>query len=192
MAGVVTRVGFLAGALVVFAAYIGFDARQIFRRQSGMANANGGNSAFKYGTAIAAVLFAVAILITLGTAAWWAFTKTPPGYSSGSAAAAVLFLTVVALVLARPSLTMDDTPGEGGEPSTMRILSLAIVLTFCAIMLRNGWNDGELPSLKEESQWVWLVTAALGGKALQKYAEVQQKNEEIKAKGKKSGTGDSG
>ena len=127
----------------------------------------------------------MAILIILGTAGWWALTKTPPGYSSGSAAAAVLFLVVVALVLARPTLIMDDAPGEGGEPSTMRILSLAIVLTFCAIMLRNGWNGGELPSLEQQGNWVWLVTAALGGKALQKYAEVQQKKEEIKAKAQK-------
>jgi len=31
--------------------------------------------------------------------------------------------------------------------------------------------------LKDQSNWVWLVTAALGGKALQKYAEVQQKQQ---------------
>ena len=156
-----------------------------------MANSNGGTGGFQYGPQIAAALFTVAILITLGTAAWWAFMRTPPGYSSGSAAATVLFLSVVALVIARPSLIMDDIPGEGGEPSTMRILSLAIVLTFCAIMLRNGWNDGELPSLEQQGNWVWLVTAALGGKALQKYAEVQQKKEEIKAKAKKEGNSSS-
>src|SRR5205085_11236703 len=86
------------------------------------------NGGFKYGTTMAVVLFLLAILIIIGTAAWWAFTKTPPGYSSGSAAAAVLFLVVVALVLARPTLIMDDIPAEGGEPSTMRIISLAIVL----------------------------------------------------------------
>jgi hypothetical protein len=129
-------------------------------------------SMFPHGPRIAACLFAVAIAIILGTAAWWAFAKTPPGYSSGSAAASVLFLVVVVLVFARPALIMDDQPEKGGEPSTMRILSLAIVLIFCAIMLRNGWNDGKLPSLEQQGNWVWLVTAALGGKALQKYAEV--------------------
>lgn len=151
-----------------------------------MADASGGTNGFQYGAKIAGALFVVAILIVFGTATWWAFTKTPPGYSSGSAAATVLFLVVVALVVARPTLIMDDVPSEGGEPSTMRILSLAIVLTFCAIMLRNGWNDGELPSLEQQGNWVWLVTAALGGKALQKYAEVQQKKEEIKAKAKEN------
>lgn len=144
-----------------------------------MANSNE-QGGFQYGSAIAACLFAAAILIALGTAAWWALMKTPPGYSSGGAAAAVMFLTISALVVARPALIMDDAPDQGGEPSTMRILSLAIILTFCAIMLRSGWNDGKLPSLKDESNWVWLVTAALGGKAVQKFAEVQQKNDENK------------
>jgi hypothetical protein len=77
---------------------------------------------------------------------------------------------------------MDDRPEEGGEPSTMRILSLSIVLTFCVIMLRNGWNNNQLPSLEQQGNWVWLVTAALGGKALQKYAEAQEKKEEMKHK----------
>jgi hypothetical protein len=43
-------------------------------------------------------------------------------------------------------------------------------------MLRTGWNTGSLPSLENQGNWVWLVTAALGGKALQKFAEVQEKN----------------
>jgi hypothetical protein len=29
--------------------------------------------------------------------------------------------------------------------------------------------------LDNQSNWVWLITAALGGKALQKFAEVQDK-----------------
>jgi len=57
----------------------------------------------------------------------------------------------------------------------MRILTLAIILTFCLLMLRTGWNSNSLPDLKDQSNWVWLVTAALGGKAVQKYAEIQDK-----------------
>jgi hypothetical protein len=103
---------------------------------------------------------------------------------------------VVALIVWRPSLIMDDAPDQGGEPSTMRILALAVVVTFCIIMLRTGWDTNALPTLKDQSNWVWLVTAALGGKALQKYAEVQQKTAELssgkqppQAKGAAAGAG---
>jgi hypothetical protein len=70
---------------------------------------------------------------------------------------------------------MDDAPEAGGEPSTMRILTLIIVLTFAVLVVRTGWNTGTLPNLDNQSNWVWLITAALGGKALQKFAEVQDK-----------------
>ena len=99
--------------------------------------------------------------------------KTTPGYTGGGAAAAVGVLLVLALILKAPSLIMDASPAQDGEPSTMRILTLVIVVTFCVIMLRTGWNSDSLPSLKDQSEWVWLVTAALGGKAVQKFAEVQ-------------------
>jgi hypothetical protein len=126
---------------------------------------------------LAAALLAVALLIIFGTGAWFLNKSwAPPGYTGGGAAAAAGILIVLALVLGYPTLIMDDAPAAGGEPSTMRIMSLAIVLTFCLIMLRTGWNNGTLPSLQNQGNWVWLVTAALGGKALQKYAEVQDKN----------------
>lgn len=128
---------------------------------------------------LAGALFGGALLVIFGTAAWYFIKGTSPGYTGGGAAAAAAILLVLALVVWRPALIMDDAPDQGGEPSTMRILSLAIVLTFCIIMLRTGWNNGALPPLKDESNWVWLITAALGGKALQKYAEVRQKTAEI-------------
>ena len=125
---------------------------------------------------LAAIALGVAAFIMLITGVWCVAEKTKPCYSGGSAAAAVGILLVLALVLYAPTLIMDDSPDQGGEPSTMRILSLAIVLTFCMLMLRNGWNQGSLPSLENQGNWVWLVTAAIGGKALQKFAEVQDKS----------------
>ncbi len=126
---------------------------------------------------LAAVLLVAALAVIFGTGAWFIYNKswTPPGFTGGGAAAAAGILVVLALVLRYPTLIMDDTIEAGGEPSTMRIMSLAIVLTFCLIMLRTGWNSGTLPSLENQGNWVWLVTAALGGKALQKFAEVQDK-----------------
>jgi hypothetical protein len=124
---------------------------------------------------LAAMALGAAVFIMLVTGIWCVAEKTKPCYSGGSAPAAVGILLVLALVLDAPTLILDDSPEEGGEPSTMRILSLAIVLAFCMLMLRNGWNNGSLPSLENQGNWVWLVTAALGGKALQKFAEVQEK-----------------
>lgn len=121
------------------------------------------------------VLLLTAVAIVLGTGMYWMYAGKSPGYTGGGAAAAAGVLFVVALVLARPTLIMDDAPDAGGEPSTMRLLSLIIIVTFCAVMVRSGWNSGSLPSLEAQGNWVWLVTAALGGKALQKFAEVQEK-----------------
>jgi hypothetical protein len=42
-------------------------------------------------------------------------------------------------------------------------------------MLKEGWDKQTLPNLENQGNWVWLVTAALGAKALQKYAEVKDK-----------------
>lgn len=130
---------------------------------------------------LAFALFGGALLVILGRFIWYFIDANSTAYqeTGGGAAAAIAILFLVALIVWRPALIMDDAPDQGGEPSTMRILALAVVVTFCIIMLRTGWNTNALPPLKEQSNWVWLVTAALGGKALQKYAEVQQKTAEI-------------
>jgi len=132
---------------------------------------------------LAFALFSGALLVIFGRIVWYFIDGTSAAYkeTGGGTAAAAAILLVVALIVWRPSLIMDDEPDKGGEPSTMRILALAVVLTFCIIMLRTGWDTNGLPTLKDQSNWVWLVTAALGGKALQKYAEVQQKTAEIKS-----------
>jgi hypothetical protein len=139
--------------------------------------AGGGELPYQPQSLLASGLLAAALFVIFGTGIWCFYNKSgvPLGYTSGGAAAAVGILIVLALVLRYPTLIMDDAPAAGGEPSTMRIMSLAIVLTFCLIMLRTGWNSGTLPSLSGQSEWVWLVTAALGGKAVQKFAEVQGK-----------------
>lgn len=123
----------------------------------------------------AALLFMAGLAVIGFTGVYHLVFHQDPGYTSGGAAATAGILFVLALVLRFPSLIMDDAYEQGGEPSAMRVMGLSIVLTFCAIMLRTGWNSGTLPSLTGQSQWVWLVTAALGGKATQAYLELQQK-----------------
>lgn len=138
---------------------------------------SGESSSFPYAPQhmLAAILLIAALVIIFGTGLWCLVEKTSPRYTCGGAAAAAGTLLVLALILEAPTLIMDDAAAAGGEPSTMRILTLAIILTFCLLMLRTGWNSNSLPDLKDQSNWVWLVTAALGGKAVQKYAEIQDK-----------------
>jgi len=134
---------------------------------------SGGGLPYQPMPVLAAVLLAAAGVVIFFTGGWFLVEKSSPGYTGGGAAAAAGILIVVALVLRFPTLIMDDSPAAGGEPSAMRILSLSIVLTFCLIMLRTGWNMGTLPTV--DGNWVWLVTAALGGKAIQKFAEIKDK-----------------
>jgi hypothetical protein len=124
---------------------------------------------------IAVVSLGVAVVVAVGTGVWLHEAKSTEllGYTPGSAAAVVFVLLLSALVLRFPRLIMDGNAAEGGEASTMRIAVLAIITTFCALLLRTGWHDGALPSLENQGNWVWLLTAAFGGKALQKYAEVR-------------------
>lgn len=125
------------------------------------------------GRKVALGLLAVTLAIPIALASWRIFSKAPLPCSPGGAAALVAILLAVAMVLAFPSVIMDTTDAGGGA-STMRILCIAIIFTFCAIELHTAWNEGVVPSLQDQGNWVWLVTAALGGKALQKYAEIKQ------------------
>jgi hypothetical protein len=124
---------------------------------------------------LALLLLAAALVVIFGTGAYWLYYQKAPGYTGGGAAACAGVLLLLALLVDRPTLIMDDAPEAGGEPSTMRILTLIIVLTFAVLVVRTGWNTGTLPNLDNQGNWVWLITAALGGKALQKFAEVQDK-----------------
>jgi hypothetical protein len=123
---------------------------------------------------LALALLGAALLVIFGTGGYWLLKRTAPGYSGGGAAACVGVLILLALVVERPELIMDDSPDAGGEPSTMRILTLIVVLTFAVLVLRTGWNTQSLPTLENQGNWIWLITAAFGGKALQKFAEVRE------------------
>jgi hypothetical protein len=79
-------------------------------------------------------------------------------------------LLLTALVLVHTDLI----EGDDGSASTMRIVTLVVVGTFALLALRVGRNAGEIPSLENQGNWAWLVTAAIGGKAAQKYVELQE------------------
>ncbi len=142
---------------------------------SGAAPAPRNSFPYAPNTNLGGLLLAAGLLVIFGTAAATTVFHAKLAYTGGDAAASAGILFMLALVLAAPNLILDDSPDQGGEPSTMRIMTLAIIFTFCALMLKTGWDTGKLPSLQDQGNWVWLVTAALGGKALQKYAEIRDK-----------------
>src|SRR5690349_5518095 len=79
-------------------------------------------------TAGGVLLAAVLVILWTGVAAPLLHIQLT--YTGGDAAALIGVLLVLALVLKAPALIMDDDPAAGGEPSTMRILTIAIVLSF--------------------------------------------------------------
>lgn len=85
--------------------------------------------------------------------------------------AAALFLVIVGLVIRFPALLTDGTVTDAGVPavSTMRISVLLIVSVFA--ILKAGWAAPTLEGLKIDPSWAWVLGAALGGKAVQSFAE---------------------
>ncbi len=85
----------------------------------------------------------------------------------GAAAAVSMFLVIMGLVFYFPSLLSDDT----GQTSTMRVTVLMIVLLYVVVTLKVGWGAASLDELTLSESWIWVLAAALGGKAAQSFAE---------------------
>lgn len=87
--------------------------------------------------------------------------------------AAALFLVIVGLVIRFPALLTDGTMTDAGVPavSTMRISVLLIVSVFAILTVKAGWAAPTLEGLKIDPSWAWVLGAALGGKAVQSFAE---------------------
>lgn len=85
----------------------------------------------------------------------------------GSAAAVSMFLVIMGLVFYFPTL-LD---GDGGQTSTMRVAVLMIVSLFVVLTLKAGWGAESLEDLALSDSWIWVLGAALGGKAAQSFAE---------------------
>src|ERR1041385_3326488 len=97
---------------------------------------------------IAAGLLIAGLLVIVGTGAATTLFGAKLGYTGGDAAASAGILFILSLIMKAPTLIMDDSPAAGGEPSTMRILTLAVVLTFCALALKTGWDKQGITRLQ--------------------------------------------
>jgi hypothetical protein len=90
-----------------------------------------------------------------------------PEASAGGIAAAGLFIVILGLAFNFPTLLQDDT----GATSTMRVVVLMVVSLFVVLTTKAGWSATGVSALDLPANWVWVLAAALGGKAFQSFAE---------------------
>jgi hypothetical protein len=117
-----------------------------------------------------------------GIAAVQSFTVWS-GLDRGAVPAASIFLVMVGMCFALPSLLEEDV----GRVSTMRIGVLAIVMVFVVVTIKQGWNAGSTavaastslgattssaPLIIDE-HWIYILGLALGSKAAQKLVETR-------------------
>jgi hypothetical protein len=79
--------------------------------------------------------------------------------------AAVLFLTGIPFMC--PSMLRED----GKTVSAMRVVVYLIVGVFVVVTLRAAWRITTLAEITLDRWWCALVTAAIGGKAVQSFSE---------------------
>jgi hypothetical protein len=115
---------------------------------------------------VAILFLAVAGLIWTGLAPVVRSNDVP-----GALPACAMVLLMVGLTLVKPSLVMSKDDAE--QVSAMRIAVLLIIGVFVLLTVKTSWSlsakDGDV--LKVDNSWVWIVIAALGGKAAQSFSE---------------------
>ena len=60
----------------------------------------------------------------------------------------------------------------------MRVIVFAVVMVFAVVYIKIGWNATELEEFKIDSNWVYILGLAFGGKVIQRYAEDDENNDE--------------
>jgi hypothetical protein len=53
----------------------------------------------------------------------------------------------------------------------MRVAVLKVISLFVVLTIKAGWAAKSLADLQLQQTWVWVLAAALGGKAFQSFAE---------------------
>jgi hypothetical protein len=89
-----------------------------------------------------------------------------PGVPPGDRLAGGMLLFLAAAPLLSPTMLSDN-----GETSTMRVVVYLVVGIFSVATLRLAWGATSLAELKIDPWWTAIVTAAIGGKAVQSFSE---------------------
>jgi len=91
-------------------------------------------------------------------------------FTSGSIPAASFLSIMIGFVFYFPSMLEEAK----GEVSTMRIIVFAVVMVFCMLYIKTGWETASFQKLSIDDTWVYILGLAFGSKAFQKFAEVKE------------------
>lgn len=117
------------------------------------------------------VLFVTGFVGLIYTVVW-------PTTNDGSVPAISTVLLLLGIALYLPDLLMENNGAQpqqdnGAQPpaSTMRFAVLAVIIVFCLLTIKHGWNAPSLADLSLSESWSWILGVAFGGKALQRWGE---------------------
>jgi len=96
------------------------------------------------------------------------------GTDRGAVPATSFLFIMIGMCFYFPSLLEEAK----GEISTMRVIVFAVVMVFVFIYVKLGWNAGTFEEFTIDSTWVYILGVAFGSKAVQKFAEEENKNKE--------------
>lgn len=101
---------------------------------------------------------------------------------NGSIPAISFLFIILGLAFAFPDMLQDETGGL----STMRVVVLVTILVFAVITIKIAWQLKTFDEWRIDHTWIYILGLAFGGKAFQKYSEVDaSKNEHEPNKDKK-------
>lgn len=81
--------------------------------------------------------------------------------------AIAFFIIMLGVVFAFPDLLK----GQTNEISTMRIIVFMLANVICMLLLKNGWQEGNLSDIGLDGYWMGVIALLFGAKAAQKYFE---------------------
>jgi hypothetical protein len=93
------------------------------------------------------------------------------GLDEGALPAASFFLILIGMVFHFPTLLEEAK----GEISTMRVIVFAVVMVFCVVHLKIGWNAGSFKDFEIDNTWIYIIGLAFGSKVFQKFSEEENK-----------------
>ena len=93
---------------------------------------------------------------------------------------AVSFLSImIGMAFYFPTMLQEPSGGF----STMRVVVFAIVMLFCLIYLKIGWEQSSLAQFTIDKPWIYILGLAFGSKVFQRFGENKTQDED---KGDKS------
>lgn len=88
--------------------------------------------------------------------------------SQGTAAAIAFMVILIGVCFLFPDMLKG---GVNETVSTMRVSVFSVTCVFIFFCIKYGWDKGDFASIGINAYWTSIIIAALGGKAVQSFAE---------------------